>query len=71
MVRAPGATGARGCRRAAWAGPRDVLQAGLFSGGTALLTGFTPGTTVWVRVRTAGIKGVMGAWSDPAKIMVI
>ena len=44
--------------------------AGLFSGGKANLNGFAPGTTVWVRVRTAGIKGVMGAWSDPAKIMV-
>jgi hypothetical protein len=44
--------------------------AGMFSGGKASLNGFTPGTTVWVRVRTAGLKGVMGAWSDPAKIMV-
>ena len=24
-----------------------------------------------MRVRTAGLKGVMGAWSDPAKIMVV
>jgi hypothetical protein len=30
-----------------------------------------PGTTLGVRVRTAGIRGVMGAWSDPAKIMVV
>jgi len=30
-----------------------------------------PSGTVWVRVRTAGLKGVMGAWSDPAKIIVV
>lgn len=44
--------------------------AGMFSGGKASLNGFTPGTMVWVRARTAGLKGVMGAWSDPAKLMV-
>ena len=44
--------------------------AGMFSGGKATLGGFAPGTILWVRVRTAGIKGVMGAWSDPAKIVV-
>jgi hypothetical protein len=46
-------------------------DAGTFSGGKFTLTGLTPGTTLWVRVRTAGLKGVMGAWSDPAKIMVV
>lgn len=45
-------------------------HSGMFSGGKATVGGFTPGTMVWVRVRTAGLKGVMGAWSDPAKIMV-
>lgn len=45
--------------------------AGLFSGGKANLNGFAPGATIWVRVRIAGLKGVMGAWSDPAKIMVV
>jgi hypothetical protein len=30
-----------------------------------------PGTVIWVRVRTVGLKGVMGTWSDPAKIMVV
>ncbi len=45
-------------------------MAGIFSGGKATLSGLTPGTVYWVRVRTAGIKGVMGAWSDPAKMMV-
>lgn len=46
-------------------------HAGMFSGGRAVLSGLTPGAVVWVRVRTAGLKGVMGAWSDPAKIMVV
>ena len=45
--------------------------AGMFSGGKATLAGLAPGTNLWVRVRTAGIKGVMGAWSDPARIMVV
>ena len=45
--------------------------AGLFTGGKATLSGFEPGTVVWVRFRTAGLNGVMGAASDPAKIMVV
>ena len=49
----------------------DWKPAGMFSGGKANLSGFTPGTVIWVRVRTVGLKGVMGAWSDPAKIMVV
>ena len=49
----------------------DWKPAGLFSGGKANLGGFTPGATIWVRVRTVGLKGVLGAWSDPAKIMVV
>jgi len=32
---------------------------------------FDPGTTVWVRFRTIGLNGIDGAWSDPAKIMVV
>ena len=44
---------------------------GIFNGGKATLTGFAPGTTVWSRVRTIGLKGIEGAWSDPAKIMVV
>ena len=48
----------------------DWHPAGMFSGGKATLGGFTPGANVWVRVRTCGLKGVMGAWSDPAKLMV-
>ena len=46
-------------------------SAGLFSGGKAALSGFEPGTAVWARFRTAGLNGVMGAWSAPTKIMVI
>jgi len=46
-------------------------HAGTFSGGKATVGGIAPGTTVWVRVRTCGNKGVMGAWSDPAKIVVV
>jgi len=49
----------------------DWKPAGIFSGGRAVLTGLTPGTNVWVRVRTCGVKGVMGAFSDPAKLMVV
>jgi hypothetical protein len=26
---------------------------------------------VWVRVRTVGLRGVMGAWSDPAQLRVL
>ena len=44
---------------------------GIFQGGKAELTGYTPGSLVWVRVRTVGLKGVMGTWSDPAQIRVI
>jgi hypothetical protein len=43
----------------------------MFSGGKATVSGIAPGAMVWVRIRTAGLKGVMGAWSDPAKIMVV
>ena len=46
-------------------------DAGFFGGGKATLSGLTPGTTVWVRIRTIGLRNVMGAWSDPAKIMVV
>jgi hypothetical protein len=44
---------------------------GLFQGGRAEMDGFTPGAVVWVRVRTVGLRGVMGAWSDPAQIRVL
>jgi hypothetical protein len=44
---------------------------GLFSGGRANLTGIVPGTIIWVRVRTIGLKNVMGAWSETSKLMVV
>ena len=47
------------------------VDRGVFGGGRATVTRLTVGTTIWVRVRTAGLNGVMGAWSDPAKITVI
>lgn len=49
----------------------DWHVAGMFQGGTAELEGLTPGAVVWVRVRTVGLKGVMGAWSDPGQIRVL
>ena len=45
--------------------------AAIFSRGRGFLTNFEPGTTLWVRVRTIGLNGIEGAWSDPAKIMVV
>ncbi len=50
--------------------PGDWRTAGIFKGQKAEITGLTPGTHVWVRVRTVGLKGVMGDWSDPAEIFV-
>ena len=44
--------------------------AGLFTGGKASFSGIVPGTVVWFRFRTVGLNGVMGAFSDPAKLMV-
>lgn len=32
---------------------------------------YTPGSILWVRVRTVGLGGVMGGWSDPAQIRVL
>ena len=32
---------------------------------------FTLGTVIGVRVGTVGLKGVMGAWSGPAKLTVV
>ena len=41
------------------------------SGGRVEITGLPPGSVVWVRVRTLGLKGVVGDWSDPAMIRVL
>jgi hypothetical protein len=43
---------------------------GSFSGGKCEIGGFTPGSTIWARVRKIGRHGETGPWSDPAKIMV-
>ncbi len=49
---------------AAW---KTVLQ---FTGGKATVTGQTVGSIVWVRAATVGPAAQLGAWSDPAKIVV-
>ena len=59
----------RRCKRNAEYG--NWSTKGLYQGGRAEMDGFTPGGIVWVRVRTVGLKGVMGAWSDPAQIRVL
>ncbi len=41
------------------------------TGGNAELENLPPGAIVWVRVRTNGLKGVFGPWSDPAQIRVL
>ncbi len=46
-------------------------HAGMFNRGKATGGSLTPAATVWFRIRTAGLKGVMGAWSDHARIIVV
>ena len=41
---------------------------GSFSGGRAVISGFTPGAIIWGRVRKIGTGGEVGNWSDPAQI---
>ena len=43
---------------------------GSFTGGKAVLDGFTPGTIIWGRVRKIGTGGEVGDWSDPAQFLV-
>ena len=40
------------------------------TGGKITLSGLTPATILWVRIATVGPGGQLGAWSDPAKIVV-
>jgi hypothetical protein len=47
------------------------VQKLLIPGGKAEISGFAPGIIVWVRVRSVGLKGVMGVWSDPAQIRTL
>jgi hypothetical protein len=42
-------------------------HAGMFGGGKATIGSLTSGALVWIRVRTCGLKGLMGAWSDPRR----
>ena len=44
---------------------------GYYPGGRAELTGLPPCAIIWIRVRTLGLRGVMGAWSDTAQIRVL
>lgn len=46
-------------------------HAGLFPGGKWTCGGLTTGSIVWARVRTGGAGGVMGAWSDPIKVVIM
>ena len=41
-----------------------------FGGGKVTIGGLTVGATVWVRIATVGPGAQLGAWSDPAKIVV-
>ena len=50
--------------------PANWSDRGSFSGGRAVLDGFTPGTIIWGRVRKIGTGGKVGDWSDPAQTMV-
>jgi hypothetical protein len=49
--------------------PANWNYRGSFSGGKAVLKGFTAGTVIWGRVRKIGKGGEVGDWSDPAQIM--
>jgi hypothetical protein len=48
--------------------PANWTYRGSFTGGKAVLDGFTPGTVIWGRVRKIGTGGEVGDWSDPAQI---
>ena len=67
----PGTTNELQCNSADPNVEANWLQRGIYQGGRAEITGCPPGAVIWVRVRTVGLKGVMGAWSDPAQIRVL
>jgi hypothetical protein len=50
--------------------PANWTDRGSFTGGKAVLEGFTPGTIIWGRVRKIGTGGEVGDWSDPAQFLV-
>ena len=47
------------------------MQKLILKGAKGEITGLPPGVIVWVRVRSVGLKGVMGVWSDPAQIRTL
>ena len=49
---------------------RSSTYRGSFTGGKAVLDGFTVGATIWGRVRKIGTGGEVGDWSDPAQFLV-
>ena len=49
------------------AGWKTASQGG---GSKITISGLAPGTILWVRIATVGPGGRLGAWSDPAKIVV-
>ena len=46
-------------------------HAATFSGGKVTLGGLAVASIVWVRLATVGAGAVVGAWSDPARIVVV
>jgi len=47
------------------------LQKVIIKGGKVEINGFAPGIIVWVRMRSVGLKGVIGVWIDPAQIRTL
>jgi hypothetical protein len=45
-------------------------QVATFPRGTVTIGGFAVGSILWLRFATVGVGGTVGAWSDPAKIVV-
>ena len=46
-------------------------HAATFSGGKVTVGGLTVASIVWVRVATVGPGAVVGAWSDPGRIVMV
>lgn len=49
----------------------DWTKSGTYQSGRVTLSGLPPGTLVWVRVRTLGLKSVVSDWSDVAQLRVV
>ena len=50
------------------AGWKTAMQ---FPGGQVTISGLPVASTQWVRIATVGAGGVIGAWSDPGRIVVV